>query len=213
MKRRVYALALAVALSGGASVAVGDESWPGFEPFTLNDLSLVGRVSVDAPCMEAWKVLTEIDRMRTLAPHLGLHSATGQRTAEQRGDAVRVKVQKAHGIMTGEFVLTTPVPFHKITAVLIPDNGPWMRIQQWTLNNQTGGKCVVDYNEAYNELWVKTVGIDKSGFIKKNRDHHMHVVLRRIKNLAEGKEPGPAEETAYLFEDAKVFPDKFRAIN
>lgn len=209
-----FGFAVLVALSGTYALADGDENWSGFGPFTLNELSLVGSVEVNAHCKDVWRVLTELDKMQNLAPHLALHSLDGQKIAEHRGDVVRVSVQKAKGIMTGQFVLTTPVPFERISAVLAPDRGPWMRMQQWNLNPRDHErKCLVDYDEAYNELWVKLARLEGSDFIRKNRDHHMHVVLRRIKNMAEGKEPGPAAETTYLFEDAKAFPDKYRVAN
>jgi hypothetical protein len=209
MKAAVYTLGLFAVLMAGRAFAADNGNWAGFGPFTLNELSLTGTVEVNSDCTKVWGVLTELEKMQKLAPHLSLNSPTGQKTAEQRGDVVRIAVQKSNGIMTGQFVLTTPVPYQRIQAVLSPDRGPWMRIQQWTLNPEDK-KCLVDYAEAYNELWVKGVGIDGSGFIQKNRDHHMHVVLRRIKNMAEGKEPGPPQEIEYLFEDAKVFPDQFR---
>jgi len=209
MKVVMYTLGLFVALTAGTAYATENENWAGFGPFTLNALSLTGSVEINSDCTEVWGTLTELEKMQKLAPHLGLNSPTGQKTAEHQGDVVRVAVQKRNGMMTGQFVLTTPVPYQKIQAVLAPDRGPWMRIQQWTLNSQDK-KCLVDYAEAYNELWVKVVGIDGSDFIKKNRDHHMHVVLRRIKNMAEGQEPGPPQETEYLFEDAKAFPDQFK---
>lgn len=212
MKVAMCTLGLFVALTAGMVYATENDNWPGFGPFTLNDLSLTGSVEVNSDCVGVWGTLTELDKMQKLAPHLGLNTPNGQKTAEQRGDVVRISVQKRNGIMTGQFVLTTPVPYQKIQAVLAPDKGPWMRIQQWTLNPQDK-KCLVDYSEAYNELWVKTVGIAGSDFIKKNRDHHMHVVLRRIKNMAEGKEPGSPQEIEYLFEDAKTFPDQFKVVN
>src|SRR4051794_1601546 len=149
--------ALSITLVTLCSLAAGQtlaaEQWDdSFGPFTLNSMSLTGSIKVNAPCLESWKVLTEIDKLQKLAPHLGLSDPTGQRTAEHRGDVVRVKTQKLSGVMTGEFVLTTPVPFKRISAVLAPDRGPWVRIQQWDLVSIDNDKaCRLDYDEAYNE--------------------------------------------------------------
>jgi len=203
----VTLVALGALAAGQAYASEWDDS---FGPFTLNTVSLAGSVEVNAPCLESWKVLTEIDKLQKLAPHLGLAAVDGQKTAEHRGDVVRVKTQKLNGVMTGEFVLTTPVPFKRISAVLAPDRGPWVRIQQWDLITTSDKTCRLDYDEAYNEVWLKAVQIMGSDFIKSNRDHHIHVILRRIKNMAEGREPGAPDEVNYLFEDAKTFPEKFR---
>lgn len=218
MTRQVLKLAvltLALGARGAwATDTAGADEYPGMKPFVLNESSLKASVDVNAPCSEAWSVITNLEKLRTLAPHLGLHTTNGQLTAERRGDVVAIDVDKGNGQrLKGEFVLTTPVPFFQITAALFPEKGPWMRIQQWTLNpGENDKKCVLDYNEGYNELWIKAVGIEGSGFIAKNRDHHMHVILRRIKNMAEGREPGTKAEIDYLFADAREFPAKFRKV-
>ena len=206
---KLCAVALMLGLAPSAFAASDDA--PYFGRFTLNDTSLTGSIQVDAPCVESWKVLTEIDKLQTLAPHLGLSAPPPgtQKVAEKRGDLVNFATKKAQGIVTGQFVLASPVPNARVQAVVVPDRGPWMRIQQWDLQPDGEKKCNVGYNEAYNEIWVRLVGIAGSGFIAKNRDHHIHVILRRIKLMAEGKEPGPPEELDYLMQDARDFPGKF----
>jgi hypothetical protein len=183
---------------------------PFFEKFTLNETSLTGAIHVDAPCENSWKALTQLDMLQKLGPHLHLTTSNGLKSAEKRGDVVDYMVEKPNGKVTGQFVLASPVPFHKVQAVLVPNKGPWLRIQEWVMTPEGEGKCLVSYNESYNQLWLKAAGIEGSGFISKVRDHHMHVILRRGKFLAEGKEPGPPEETAYLFEDARSFPENMR---
>jgi hypothetical protein len=205
-------LGAAVAMMMGVSVpafagAIEDE--PFFSKPTLNDLSLNMSIQVDANCSESWKVLTQIEKLQKLAPHLGLTANGGQTSAEKRGDVLNFAMQKPTGIVTGQFVLASPVPNARVQAVVVPDKGPWMRIQQWDLQPQGETRCTVGYNEAYNEIWVRAVGLMGSDFIAKNRNHHIHVILRRIKFMAEGKEPGPAEEQAYLFADGRDFPAKF----
>jgi hypothetical protein len=199
---------------GASAVAApAEEHEAFFEKFTLHESSLEGAVHVDAACNNVWKVLTQIDLLQKLAPHLHLTTNGGQKTAEKRGDVVNFSIDKPAGPATGQFILASPVPFIKVQAVLVPNKGPWVRIQEWLMTPEGTNKCLVTYNEAYNQLWLKAAGIEGSGFIQEVRDHHMHVILRRIKNMAEGKEPGPPEETTYLFEDARTFPEKMRRVS
>jgi uncharacterized protein YndB with AHSA1/START domain len=216
MSMRKATLTAAAALIGAVSLACwADEKkghgneWAGIGNFVLNDTSLTAKAEVAAPCGNVWDVLTRIDLLQKWAPHLHLSTLADQKTAEKRGDVATFKTDKGSHQVTGMFVLASPVPHKRVQAVLVPDRGPWVRIQEWTLNPEANG-CSVDYNESYNELWLKAAKIQGSGFIAKNRDHHIHVVLRRMKNIAEGKEAGPADEIAYLMQDAKDFPDKFR---
>jgi hypothetical protein len=215
MKESRHCVVLLVMLVvASTSSAVGSEEtgqWePFFEKFTLNQTSLTGGIHIAAPCSVSWKVLTELTSLQKLGPHLHLTTEGGLKSAEKRGDLVHFSVDKPNGITTGTFVLASPVPFYKVQAVVVPDKGPWMRIQEWVMNPEGENKCMVTYNEAYNQLWLKAAGIEGADFIAKDRDHHIHVILRRGKNLAEGKEAGPPEETAYLMDDARNFPERFR---
>jgi hypothetical protein len=212
---------IAIAALIGASVTLpgraeeqkaGSDEWAGIGNFVLNDSSLLAKAEVAAPCNKVWDVLTRIDLLQKWAPHLHLTATTDKDRAENRGDVVAFSTDKGSHRLTGLFVLASPVPYKRVQAVLVPDRGPWVRIQEWLLVPNPKG-CSVDYDEAYNELWIKAARIQGSGFIAKNRDHHIHVVLRRMKNLAEGREAGPPGELDYLLQDAKDFPDKFRVVS
>jgi hypothetical protein len=199
------------AATGAVAAAEAEEQHePYFDKFALHENSLTGGVHIDADCKKVWEVMTTIDLLQKWAPHLHLTSINNQKTATQRGDAVNFRVERMSGTGTGQFILASPVPFHRVQAVVVPQKGPWIRIQEWNMVPEGDKKCRVDYNESYNELWVKHQGLEGTNYIKKIRDHHIHVVLRRMKNLAEGKDAGPADEVTYLMEDAKTFPDKLR---
>jgi hypothetical protein len=216
MKESSHRVALFMILAGASacSSAVSTEETgqyePFFEKFKLNETSLTGGIHIAAPCSISWKVLTQLDTLQKLGPHLHLTTENGLKSAEKRGDLVHFSVDKPNGTTTGTFILASPVPYYKVQAVVVPDKGPWMRIQEWVMNPEGENKCLVTYNEAYNQLWLKAAGIEGSDFIAKDRDHHIHVILRRGKNLAEGKEAGSPEETAYLLDDARNFPERFR---
>lgn len=202
-------VAMTLCLASTAFAGSGDDA-PYFGKFTSNPMSLTASIKVDAPCSASWAVLTELDKLRSLAPHLNLSTENNKKVADKRGDFVYFKVKKSDHMATGKFILTSPVPHQSIQAIVVPDRGPWMRVQTWELVKDGPKACTVQYNEAYNEHWVRAAGIYGSKFVPKNRDHHMHVVLRRIKFMAEGKDPGPADETTYLFADARDFPNMFR---
>lgn len=82
-----------------------------FEEFTLHENSLDGAVHVDASCDNVWKILTQLDLLQKLAPHLHLTTDGGQKTAEKRGDVVNYSIDKPAGPATGQFILASPVPF------------------------------------------------------------------------------------------------------
>lgn len=202
------ALIFAMAAVTGTAHAAGDGGWEGIEPFTLHDTALQATMHVNSHCNQVWDVLTIIEKLQELAPHLNITSPVVR--AHERGDYINTAVIKEDHVARGKFVLLTPVPFNRVDAVVQPDKGPWMRIQVWEMNPVSGDDCRVDYSESYNEIWLKQKRIDGTPFIAENRDHHIHVILRRIKRMAEGKAPGDEAEYAYLFEDARTFPKPFQ---
>ena len=62
------------------------------------------------------------------------------------------------------------------------------------------------YEETYNPKPLKNAAYDVKEIIQDIRAPYMEIILRRLKNAAEGKEPGPAKETEQLKEIAKNFP-------
>jgi hypothetical protein len=208
MKVRVGVLAMALAASTVQAAGGGDEDWTGIDPFELHPTSLKAVVKVNAHCDRVWDVLTVVEKLKILAPHLNITSPVER--AHERGDYVNTIVDKGDHTAKGKFILTSPVPNERVSAIVQPDDGPWMRVQVWTMSPTGPDSCRMDYSEAYNEEWLIKQRIDGTDFIAKNRDHHIHVVLRRVKNIAEGKKPGSDAEYKYLFADAKDFPKQFQ---
>lgn len=195
-------------IAAGASAS--DRDWPGAGKFKLYDTALEGNYHINANCQTVWGVLTQVDKLRELAPHLNITSHL--KVAEKRGDYVNVAVTKPRGTARLKFVLLSPVPNHRVDAVLQPEgDGPWVRIQRWLLNPVNADQCNIGYFESYNEIWLKKQRIYGSNFIAENRDHHVHVILSRIKNMAEGRPAGDKKEYKYLFDDARTFPAQFAA--
>ena len=177
------------------------------------DLAFTSNVDTAASCNEVWTNLTEFPRLQKLVPHL--HGTANVARANQIGDMLFYTIDKADGSKsTGKFVVTSLEPAYKIQVMVQPDEGPWLRVQEFTLyqkpppKGEKGGKagCHVEYEEAFNQLALKYKGYDATGIVKGLREPYMAIVLRRLKNLSEGKEAGPANEVKKLAEVAKNFP-------
>jgi hypothetical protein len=177
------------------------------------DLAFTSNVDTAASCNDVWTNLTEFPRLQKLVPHL--HATANVARANQIGDMLFYTIDKADGSKsTGKFVVTSLEPAYKIQVMVQPDEGPWLRVQEFTLyqkpppKGEKGAKagCHVDYEEAFNPLALKYKGYDATGIVKGQREPYMAIVLRRLKNLSEGKEPGPANEVKKLADVAKNFP-------
>jgi hypothetical protein len=202
MKRATWMVAIVAVLCGlGGKAARAD------------DLSFTAGIDVAAPCNDVWTNLTEFPRLQKLVPHL--HGTANVARANQIGDMLFYTIDKAGGEKsTGKFVVTSLEPAYKLQVMVQPDEGPWLRVQEFTLYQKPGAKgekakasaCHVDYEESFNQLALKYSGYDASGIVKNLREPYMAIVLRRLKNLAEGKEAGPGDEVKKLAEVAKNFP-------
>ena len=108
-------------------------------------------------------------------------------------------------------ILTTIEENNRIQFLVQPDQGPWLRVQEFRLYAPAAGpkkdsQCTVIYEETYNPKPLKNAAYDVKEIIQDIRAPYMEIILRRLKNAAEGKEPGPAKETEQLKEIAKNFP-------
>jgi hypothetical protein len=177
------------------------------------DLAFTSSVDVAASCNDVWTSLTEFGRLQKLVPQL--HGTANVPRANQIGDMLFYTIDKADGSKsTGKFVVTSLEPAYKLQVMVQPDEGPWLRVQEFTLftkppaKGEKAGKggCHVDYEESFNPLALKYSGYDATGIVKNLREPYMAIVLRRLKNLSEGKDPGPADEAKKLAEVAKNFP-------
>ena len=201
MKRAAWVVAILTVLSSGKVRA--------------EDLAFTSAIDVAASCNDVWTNLTEFSRLQKLVPHL--HGTANVARSNQIGDMLFYTIDKADGSKsTGKFVVTSFEPAYKLQVMVQPDEGPWLRVQEFTLyqkpppKGEKGEKgkagCHVDYEEGFNQLALKYKGYDATGIVKGQREPYMAIILRRLKNLSEGKEPGPAGEVKKLAEVAKNFP-------
>jgi hypothetical protein len=112
---------------------------------------------------------------------------------------------------TGRMILTTIEENNRIQFLVQPDQGPWLRVQEFKLFAPAAGpkkdaQCTVIYEETYNPKPLKNAAYDVKEIIQDIREPYMRIILRRLKNAGEGKEPGPAKEADELREIAKNFP-------
>jgi hypothetical protein len=198
MKRAAWLVAIAAILWGA--------------PARSEELAFTSAIDVAASCNDVWTNLTEFPRLQKLVPHL--HGTANVARATQIGDMLFYTIDKADKTKsTGKFVVTSFEPAYKVQVMVQPDEGPWLRVQEFTLYQKPPAKnekgkagCHVDYEEGFNQLALKYKGYDASGIVKNLREPYMAIILRRLKNLAEGKEPGPPDEVKKLAEVAKNFP-------
>lgn len=182
------------------------------------ELAFTSTIDVSASCNEVWNSLTEFARLQKLVPHL--HGTANVARATKPGDALFYTLDKADGSKnTGKFVVTELEPAYRLQVMVQPDEGPWLRVQEFTLytkplqkaekeKKETAARdgCHVNYAESYNQLALKFKEYDTSAVVKDLREPYMQIVLRRLKNISEGKDPGPTDEARKLAEVAKNFP-------
>ena len=199
MKRAAWVVAILIVLSSAAGRA--------------EELSFTSAIDIAASCNDVWTNLTEFARLQKLVPHL--HGTANVARANQIGDMLFYTIDKADGSKTtGKFVVTSFEPAYKLQVMVQPDEGPWLRVQEFTLYQKPRPKgekgknaaCHVDYEEGFNQLALKYSGYDASGIVKRLREPYMAIILRRLKNLSEGKEAGAKDEVKKLAEVAKNFP-------
>jgi hypothetical protein len=179
-----------------------------------DELSFTSAIDVNANCNAVWTTLTEFGRLAKLIPHL--HGTANVPRATQIGDMLFYTIDKADKTKaTGKFVTTSFEPAHRLQVMVQPDEGPWLRVQDFTLyakpQADKDGKakkdvCHVEYEESYNQLALKFKQYDASGIVANLRQPYMNIILKRLKNLSEGKDAGPADEVKKLAELAKNFP-------
>ncbi|MGH7820330.1 MAG: hypothetical protein ACREQ9_11185 [Candidatus Binatia bacterium] len=190
-----------------AEVPIVDEG-PG--EFKARDLAFESRVEVDATCKETFRTLTEFARLQKLVPHL--HGKAKVPAAKSIGDTLVYEFEREDGTKnTGRMILTTLESDHRVQILVQPDEGPWLRVQEFRLYAPAGGEkkgstCHVAYEETYNPKPLKNAAYDMKEIIEEVRAPYMEIILRRLKNLSEGKEAGPQDETGKLREIAKHFP-------
>jgi hypothetical protein len=200
MKRAAWIVVIVMSLSTRA-LAAGDE------------LSFTSSIDVNANCNAVFTTLTEFGRLAKLIPHL--HGTANVPRATQIGDMLFYTIDKADkSKATGKFVTTSFEPAHRLQVMVQPDEGPWLRVQDFTLYTKPQGEkdgkgkdvCHVEYEESYNQLALKFKQYDSSGIVANLRQPYMNIILKRLKNLSEGKDAGPADEVKKLAELAKNFP-------
>jgi hypothetical protein len=178
--------------------------------FSADALSFESRIEIDASCTEVFANLTEIKRIGRLVPHLrGKANVT---KAANAGDTMWYEFERKDGSKnSGRLVLTTIEENNRLQFLVQPDDGPWLRVQEFRLFAPAAGskkesQCAVIYEETYNPKPLKNAAYDVKEIIQQIRAPYMQIILRRLKNMSEGKEPGPPKEAAELTEIAKTFP-------
>lgn len=195
------------ALSHGADVPIVAEA-PG--EFRAEDLAFESRAEIGTSCDEVYKTLTEFARLQRLVPHL--HGKAKVAKASNVGDTLWYEFERADGTKnTGRLILTTLETGHRVQVLVQPDEGPWLRVQEFRLyapapKEKSDKLCHVAYEETYNPQPLKNAAYDMRAIVEDVRAPYMQVILRRLKNLSEGKEPGPKNEVEKLREIAKQFP-------
>jgi hypothetical protein len=178
--------------------------------FSADALSFESRIEIDASCTAVFTSLTDIKRVGALVPHL--HGRAKITKAANPGDTMWYEFERKDGSKnTGRFVLTTIEEDNRVQFLVQPDTGPWLRVQEFRLFAPAAGvkkesQCAVIYEETYNPKPLKNAAHDVKEIVQEIRAPYMQIILRRLKNLSEGKEPGPPREAAELTEIAKTFP-------
>ena len=178
--------------------------------FTADALAFESRVQVSAGCNEVFRSLTEFQRLQALVPHLQGKSAVT--TGTKPGDSLNYEFERADGTKNkGRLVLTTIEPGNRVQVLVQPDEGPWQRVQEFRLYAPAAGpkqdkECNVSYEETYNPKVLRNLAYNMKEIVQEVRKPYMEIILRRLKNLAEGNEPGPKAEVTKLKEIARNFP-------
>ena len=178
--------------------------------FSPAALSFESRVEVAKDCKSVFSGMTDVNRIQALIPHLNGKSKVTK--AANPGDTMSYEfVRKDKTKATGRFILTTIEENNRIQFLVQPDDGPWLRVQEFKLYAPAAGpkkdaQCTVIYEETYNPKPLRNAAYDVKEIIQDIRAPYMQIILRRLKNSAEGKAPGPPKETEELKEIAKNFP-------
>ncbi|MGH7857305.1 MAG: hypothetical protein ACREQY_08230 [Candidatus Binatia bacterium] len=209
---KTWSMVLALVLTGWVAATAADVPIVDEEPgeFKAKDLSFESRVEVEATCKEAFKTLTEFGRLQKLVPHL--HGKAKVAAAKDPGDTLSYEFERTDGTKnTGRMILTTLETDHRVQILVQPDEGPWLRVQEFKLYAPAGGEkksssCHIAYEETYNPKPLRNAAYDMKEIIEQVRAPYMEIILRRLKNISEGEEAGPKAETEKLREIAKHFP-------
>jgi hypothetical protein len=178
--------------------------------FSADALFFESRVEVNANCKSVFALMTDLQRIQALIPHL--HGKAKVAKAANPGDTMYYEFERKDGSKnTGRMILTTIEENNRIQFLVQPDQGPWLRVQEFKLFAPAAGpkkdaQCTVIYEETYNPKPLKNAAYDVKEIIQDIREPYMRIILRRLKNAGEGKEPGPAKEADELREIAKNFP-------
>lgn len=178
--------------------------------FAADALYFESRVEIQADCKAVFATMTDMQRIQALIPHL--HGKAKVARAANPGDTLAYEFERKDGTKnTGRMILTTIEENNRIQFLVQPDQGPWLRVQEFRLYAPAAGpnknsQCTVIYEETYNPKPLRNAAYDVKEIIQDIRAPYMQIILRRLKNAAEGKEPGPAKETEQLKEIAKNFP-------
>lgn len=178
--------------------------------FSADALYFESRVEINANCKEVFTSLTDTRRIGALVPHLNGKAAVAK--ASKAGDSLVYEFARKDGSKnTGRMVLTTVEENNRVQFLVQPDQGPWLRMQEFRLYAPAAGtmkesQCAVIYEETYNPKPLRNMAFDVKEIVQEVRAPYMQIILRRLKNISEGKDPGPAKETDDLREIAKTFP-------
>ncbi len=205
--KTAWIAAAALLLAGiarAADVPIVSES---MGEFTADHLSFQARIQVAASCKDVFGTLTDFKKLQELVPHL--HGKAKVAKASNPGDTLWFEFDRKDGTKnTGRMILTSIDDPSRVQVLIQPDQGPWLRVQEFDLYAPKGGesKCDVIYEETYNPRPLKNAAYNLKEIVQDIRAPYMDIVLRRLKNLSEGKSPGPKEEIEKLREIARHFP-------
>jgi hypothetical protein len=204
--KTAWIVAAALVLAGTARAADVPIVPENSGEFTADHISFQSRIQVGASCKEVFNALTDFKKLQELVPHL--HGKAKVAKATNPGDTLWYEFQRKDKTKsTGRLVLTTIEENARLQVLVQPDQGPWLRVQEFVLYSpQKGDRCDVIYEETYNPRPLKNAAYNLKEIIQEIRAPYMNIILRRLKNIAEGKSPGPADETDKLREIAKQFP-------
>ncbi len=201
----IAAAALVLArVARAADVPIVSES---MGEFTADHLSFQARIQVGASCKEVYGSLTDFKKLQELVPHL--HGKAKVAKASTPGDTLWFEFDRKDGTKnTGRMILTSIDEPSRVQVLIQPDQGPWLRVQEFDLYAPKGGepKCDVIYEETYNPRPLKNAAYNLKEIVQDIRAPYMDIILRRLKNISEGKGAGPKEEVEKLRDIARHFP-------
>lgn len=209
---RTSALLMVALLAGATSALAADAPIVSESKgeFSADALSFESRVEIDANCKDVYATMTDTKKIGALIPHLNGKAKVVK--VANPGDTMSYEFARKDGTKnTGRMIVTTIEENNRTQFLVQPDQGPWLRVQEFRLYAPAAGakkesQCTVIYEETYNPKPLKNAAYDVKEIIQEIRAPYMRVILRRLKNLAEGKDPGPPKETEELRAVAKNFP-------